>query len=571
MDGVLDSITASSRHFRRLPQLSARVLLSIAGLVALIPGILFGAYAIYTLTEHNHGRQKVALQEMARAIVRSVDGELHTLEQLAKVLAGSTSLVEGNFTSFERLARDAANTAKYDIVLIDEDYRQIVNTALQPGHALPVTRNSSLVERVFRSGETVVSEVVKRTSDGELTIGVLVPAEGTGKRYVLVLTASLDLLGGIFDRVPLPEGWVAAIDDPKGTISARSVDPERYVGEKARLQTPQGGTGVTHFIDLQDRPSVMSYAVSSDTRFRAVVWAPEDIFYASSRTLTGWFIAVAMVALVATLGVGVLAGQFLHKPLTAVVRSAHMLGDGVEPRPVRSAMREANILGQALQDAATNIAAREDALRSEAQKNLLLARELAHRTKNIMAVTLAIARQSGSGSMTAEEFCSVFEGRIASLARSLDLLVEEEWVGVSLEALIREQISPFGEYANIELSGPECLLNPQAVQYLGMAFFELGTNAAKYGAFATPEGKLRVWWSLEDDTLAINWREMTPAAHLGPQGKGFGQAVLEILTPASLSGSAELRGEPSGWTWSLVAPASSVLRSSDPPRGSAKA
>lgn len=86
-----------------------------------------------------------------------------------------------------------------------------------------------------------------------------------------------------------------------------------------------------------------------------------------------------------------------------------------------------------------DITLRRDAI--EHQKFLM--RELSHRTKNLLAVIQSIARQTGLNSMSTEDFNKRFMPRLSALASSHDLLVNEEWSGVPLDELLREQLRPF--------------------------------------------------------------------------------------------------------------------------------
>jgi hypothetical protein len=52
------------------------------------------------------------------------------------------------------------------------------------------------------------------------------------------------------------------------------------------------------------------------------------------------------------------------------------------------------------------------------------------------------------------------------------------------------------------LDGPELELSAVATQPLTMLFHELATNATKYGALSSPDGVLRVTWSVQGNTFA---------------------------------------------------------------------
>lgn len=191
-----------------------------------------------------------------------------------------------------------------------------------------------------------------------------------------------------------------------------------------------------------------------------------------------------------------------------------------------------------------------------------LMREAAHRAKNQFSVILAMARETGQTSQTAKEFVNVFAARLRALSRSHDLLVGADWKGAGLRDLLAAQLEPFGASARCEMAGPDLRLSPAAAQYLGMAFHELATNAAKYGALAVQEGRIRVLWRISEDdndpVFHLTWTETGGPAPLPVHADGFGTKVLSRLTPSALSGTSELTMTPPGVTWSLRAPLSAV-------------
>jgi PAS domain S-box-containing protein len=128
--------------------------------------------------------------------------------------------------------------------------------------------------------------------------------------------------------------------------------------------------------------------------------------------------------------------------------------------------------------------------RKRAQERIhLLMREVNHRSKNMLSIVQAIARQTiASGP---EDFLERFGDRIEALAASQDLLVKNAWKGVALADLVRSQLALFEDLigARIEFSGPPLLICASAAQTLGMALHELATNAGKYGALSNCRGR----------------------------------------------------------------------------------
>lgn len=200
----------------------------------------------------------------------------------------------------------------------------------------------------------------------------------------------------------------------------------------------------------------------------------------------------------------------------------------------------------------------------------LLLREVNHRVKNQFAVILSIIRESSNRSLSPQEFEEQVRSRIMALSRSHDLLVNSDWSGASMVELVQEQLSVFGHEERISVSGPILTLQPNAVQHIGMALHELGTNAAKYGALRDGRGKVRVTWEIHDDengqqVMEMNWLETFASGRAAGDGelprRGFGTIVLDRVVPLSLGGKSGLERGADGLSWTLTAPLHNLMAS----------
>lgn len=201
---------------------------------------------------------------------------------------------------------------------------------------------------------------------------------------------------------------------------------------------------------------------------------------------------------------------------------------------------------------------------AEEQIKLLL-RELSHRSKNLLAIIQSISHQTGKRSTSYEDFQRRFELRLQALAASHDLLVSQDWRGVSLRALVGSQIEIFtgADSGRFEMSGPDVFVTPSAAQSLGLALHELGSNAAKYGALASDGGTVSVSWTVDrlaglDAVFSLAWVE-TGAPARSPAGPaGFGSFLLGPMIRQSLSAAVRTDYGPSGMSWSINAPLAAV-------------
>jgi len=201
----------------------------------------------------------------------------------------------------------------------------------------------------------------------------------------------------------------------------------------------------------------------------------------------------------------------------------------------------------------------------------LLMREVTHRSKNLLAVIQAMARQTKLASSDVNDFEIRFSGRLQALAAAHDLLVQRDWQGASMSEVVKSQLGHYldQQATQIEIDGPSLMVTPEAAQNIGLAVHELSTNAAKYGALSVPQGRVKVRWSRAADganggRLRMSWTERGGPEVTKPSRRGFGQVVTEQLTARALQGQASLEFEEEGVRWTLDIPASHILKAGKP-------
>jgi len=205
------------------------------------------------------------------------------------------------------------------------------------------------------------------------------------------------------------------------------------------------------------------------------------------------------------------------------------------------------------------------AIKKREQHVHFLMRELTHRSKNLLAVIQAMARQSLSHLNSPEDFVTRFSARLSGLAGSHDLLSNVDWEGASLVDLIRSQLRHYEDRFDekIHIDGPDLFLRPEAAQNIGIALHELSTNAAKYGALSVPDGNVAISWALKTEKniprLQMTWHEKGGPSVEAPTRKGFGNVVMDRITGQALGGTSHAEFNADGVTWTLDVPAASVV------------
>jgi two-component system CheB/CheR fusion protein len=112
-------------------------------------------------------------------------------------------------------------------------------------------------------------------------------------------------------------------------------------------------------------------------------------------------------------------------------------------------------------------------------------------------------------------------------------------------------------------------LRPSAAETIGLAIHELATNAVKYGALSSPEGRLRVRWSVRTENgvprLRFTWiesgQDITPGE---PARRGFGFDLLERNLSYELEAETSLTVEQTGLHYRLEMPLTNRVLMADP-------
>jgi two-component system CheB/CheR fusion protein len=193
---------------------------------------------------------------------------------------------------------------------------------------------------------------------------------------------------------------------------------------------------------------------------------------------------------------------------------------------------------------------------SEAHQYTLV-EELNHRVRNMLAVISALATQTLAHSPSPEAFEKAFLGRIGSMAKTYGLVSNEQWGDISLDAILRTELRAYADEEETDrafIEGPSLAFKPAQAIALGLVFHELATNAAKYGALSTGEGRIAVTWSTQRNRLVLQWRESNGPKVRAPKRRGFGTELIERQLKSALDGEVSLDYPPSGFALDVSIP-----------------
>lgn len=174
----------------------------------------------------------------------------------------------------------------------------------------------------------------------------------------------------------------------------------------------------------------------------------------------------------------------------------------------------------------------------------LIARELSHRIKNIFAVVAAIVTLSSRHYPVARPYADTIRQRIDALSRAhhyvrQDVAEPGEGGGpqASLHEVLRELLSPYQAdgVERFSVRGHDLAIGPRTTTGLALIVHELATNAAKYGALSTLEGRVEITVALQPDHCRLTWKEQGgPPVSAPPHRTGFGSLLSQRVASGQL-------------------------------------
>jgi two-component sensor histidine kinase len=520
---------------RFVPPLPIGLLLLVLVAVTLVPALVF---SVMLLQRTNQAQQEVALtlaEATAGSIAETVDRELSGMLTTLRVLSTAHSLAERDYADFHLRAQSALTGTQDFLIVLDGNMNQLINTRVAFGTPLSPTSDPEPVRQAFDTGQPVISDMFFGQTSQKWVFNVILPWEVGRQPIALVLTKNAEDLAAALASRNLRGGWNAAVIDRAGMVLASSYLSSE-IGNPFFLDhgTPEGESRLRRRA-THDGEAFETITINSQmSGWRIVLWAPTaTIEQPLQRSMRTFLFGGLAIILIGAGGAWLLAHQ-VARPVRRLARDARRLGAGELVEATDFPVAEIGTVSEALAQAA------RDRQKADGEIRFLM-REVAHRSKNQLTVVASIAKQTARTAESFDEFQDSFQKRVQGLARSTDLLIEGGVAGVELKALLCAQIEPFRpeDDSRLTLDGPLVRLSNQAAQTMGLAFHEMATNAAKYGAFAGRTGRLSVTWTLTPDEIELIWRETVDKPIEGRRERGFGTEVIERMVGGTLDAEIE--------------------------------
>jgi PAS domain S-box-containing protein len=188
------------------------------------------------------------------------------------------------------------------------------------------------------------------------------------------------------------------------------------------------------------------------------------------------------------------------------------------------------------------------------ERQILLAEEVDHRARNVVAVVQSIMRLTRAD--TIDDFIGALDGRIGALSNAHRLLASSRWEGADLNRLVDEEFAPYraGGKERVSVRGPVVVLPPATAQTIALALHELATNAAKYGALSRESGRVDLTWRLSDGRLELSWKESNGPQIVPPSRRGYGSRAIVAGIERQLGGIVKFDWQPNGLSCTLSVP-----------------
>jgi hypothetical protein len=345
-------------------------LLVMLGSAIVAPLLLFGAYAGFRTADAQLRQVRENLVIEARTLSASVDREIKGEIERLQALAASLSLREGNFAEFQRQAEAAVGLPQSgNIVLIDRNMRQLVNTRVPFGEPLPKAVVPIPIAKALATGKPQVTDLFMVPIVNQLLIGIIVPVEVDGEtRYVVGRTPDQHALVHLVAGDELPTGWYSVVSDTAHHIISLPKHEGFFIGKELPLAQwhRTGADGVFEFIDSEGQPSLEASATSELTGWETAVWAPKALLEAPVRAHWQTLGATALLAFALVVGLALWLGQIIARSVGHAARAAAAVGQG-GPLPLNGTpVAEVDTLMAELRGAAARRHAAEQDLQAKA-------------------------------------------------------------------------------------------------------------------------------------------------------------------------------------------------------------
>lgn len=218
-----------------------------------------------------------------------------------------------------------------------------------------------------------------------------------------------------------------------------------------------------------------------------------------------------------------------------------IVGDEIRWIAARGQGEDVGIVGRTMFGIFLDVTARKHA----EEGHELLAGEMSHRVKNLLAIASGLTAITSRSAVSPEEMAHELTQRLAALGRAHDLvrpLPSGQGGAALLGDLISVLLAPYDDLGafsgRIRVAVERMGVGEKAATSLALVIHELATNSMKYGALSSPAGTLDVSSAANPEHVCLTWLERGGPAVSPPKGlAGFGSELVKRSVRGQLGGS----------------------------------
>lgn len=508
---------------------------------ALVPVVAMLAYNEVALRRQKNEEMRIEAAQAARLVSseveRIIEG-LHSLLVAVSAMPSVSGLDVGSCTGALRSIAAKVPSIR-TIFVIGLDGKMICGSMDAPADA--DFSDSDYFRAALETKDFVVGTFTRSRISGAPVLPVAMPLLRDGVTIGAITTGiRLEWLQDRITERDVARGNAITIADHNGMILSRVPLPDRFVGTRI----PDTFQHLVH----AEKPGILEVTSQDGTErilgYRPIALPREPLYVSAGLSKAEAFASINQATLINSLSI--LGGALLSLAAAIFIGNRFILSRIFKIADVMEDWRAGNVsarTGMRGGDELATVGATLDRLLDELdcrrrrneqadEERSLLSRELAHRVKNSFMLVQAVARQSFR--RADPQAFNAFAERLQALAGAFDILLKKDASPASIRETVKTAIRAHQGAAQdrFELEGPEIMLSGDMTLSLSLVIHELSTNATKYGALSSEEGRVSVFWREADGTVTLTWRERG-GPHVNPPGaRGFGSVLVDRAFPA---------------------------------------
>lgn len=354
--------------------------LLVLALASSLPVLVFAGMSAYQVARAERRATLFELEQRTQALASTVERYLQSVQQIAVTLAISPALLAGDLPTFHDFATRAlrANNIAQAVGLVEPGGQFLLNTLEPFGKALPQAGDRrSLAEAVARKAPYVGDLFTGAVARAHIFVTWVPVIRDGAVTSVLVVAAQPLELTTVLLGTRLPEGWIGAVLDRKGTIVARTHGAETLIGqpgsEKIRAARATAPSGTFEGLTVEGIATSSAFVNLPDSGWTVAIGAPTRLIEAPAVASHRFMLGLALASLLVAGTLAVMVGRHMSERIDSIARAATVVGDMQNPNlsalaTVASGVREFDAVSGALAAAHDVIQARETALQANEQR-----------------------------------------------------------------------------------------------------------------------------------------------------------------------------------------------------------